>query len=108
MCRWVLALVAAVTAGVVVADEVCRCGSSQLPSTRTLTVRFTYKAVVPNIPRNAKVVELWLPLPSDSEWQTVRDIQVSSPVPHRITQEPKFGNRMVYVRDEGRGTRDAL
>lgn len=108
MCRWVLALVAAVTAGVVVADEVCRCGSSQLPSTRTLTVRFTYKAVVPNIPRNAKVVELWLPLPSDSEWQTVRDIQVSSPVPHRITQEPKFGNRMVYVRDEGRGTSDTL
>ncbi len=97
---------AAVIAALALADEVCRCGGNQPPSTRTLVTKFTYKAIVSEIPKDAKVVELWLPIPSDSEWQTVRDWQVSSPVPHRVTQEQKFGNRMVYVRDEWRGTKD--
>ena len=46
------------------------------------------------------MLQLWLPIPSDSEWQKVLDIQVSSPYPYRIAQEPKFGNRMVYVQAE--------
>lgn len=108
MRRWVLAVIPVVMAAVVIADDACRCGDNQLPSTRTLTVKFNYKAVVPNIPHNAKVMELWLPLPSDSEWQTVRNVQVSSPVPHHITQEQKFGNRMIYVRDERQGARGTL
>jgi transglutaminase-like putative cysteine protease len=50
------------------------------------------------VPEGAKAVNVWLPLPSDSEWQTVREIHVESPLPHRITTEPQFGNRMVYLR----------
>lgn len=89
-------------------DEVCRCGGTQFPSARTLVTKFTYKAVVPEIPKDTKVVELWLPIPSDSEWQTVRDLQVSSPTPYSITQEQKLRNRMVYVRDEGLGKKDGV
>ncbi len=106
--RMLVLALTAVTAALLLADEVCRCGGNHSPSTRTLMTKFTYKAVVPEIPKDTKVVELWLPIPSDSEWQTVRDLQVSSPVPYRITQEQKFGNRMVYVRDEGLGKKEGV
>jgi len=91
------------------AQDTCNCGGqNQTPAAKTLTTRFTYKAVVPEVPSGAKVVELWIPVPSDSRWQTVKDVQVTSPYPYRITQEQKFGNRMVYVRGEGSGTGNSL
>ncbi|MEZ8221320.1 Transglutaminase-like enzyme, putative cysteine protease [Candidatus Fervidibacteria bacterium JGI MDM2 JNZ-1-D12] len=105
---WLLGIIAASTLAFATADEIFHCGGNQPPSIRTLVTKFTYKAVVPEILKDAKVVELWLPIPSDSEWQKVKDLQVSSPVPYRITQEQKFGNRIVYVRDEGHGSRDGL
>lgn len=63
-----------------------------------LTTRFTCKATVPAVPEDTKAIELWLPIPSDSEWQAVRDLRVESPFPYRVTREPRFGNRMVYLR----------
>ncbi|MFA0774113.1 MAG: hypothetical protein KEFWMYNX_002148, partial [Candidatus Fervidibacter sp.] len=93
----------------VLAGDSCHCGgqkSDKGATIRTLTTRFTYKAVVPELPAGTKALDLWLPIPSDDRWQTVRDVQVTSPYPHRITQEQKFGNRMVYVRVTGQGTRD--
>ena len=84
----------------VLAGDSCHCGgqkSDKGATIRTLTTRFTYKAVVPELPAGTKALDLWLPIPSDDRWQTVRDVQVTSPYPHRITQEQKFGNRMVYV-----------
>jgi transglutaminase-like putative cysteine protease len=62
-----------------------------------LTTRFTYKATIPAVPKGTKAVNVWLPLPSDSEWQTVRDLQIESSLPHRITRESRFGNRIVYL-----------
>jgi len=97
-----LAVLVSLAAGAL-ADDACHCGgqkSEKSATTRTLTTRFTYKAVVPELPAGTKALDLWLPIPSDSQWQTVRDVQVSSPYPYRITQEQKFGNRMVYVRAE--------
>ncbi len=82
------------------ADEPCHCGGrkeDESAPTRALTARFIYKAIVPELPQGTRALDLWLPIPPDSRWQTVRDVQVSSPYPHRITQEQKFGNRMVYV-----------
>jgi transglutaminase-like putative cysteine protease len=115
MCRFVLgvALLAVLVLFAVgaLADDVCLCGgqkSDKDAPVKSLTTRFTYKAVVPELPAGTKSLDLWLPIPSDSQWQTVRDVQVSSPYPYRITQEQKFGNRMVYVRVTGQGTRDKL
>jgi transglutaminase-like putative cysteine protease len=115
MCRFVLgvALLAVLVLFAVgaLADDVCLCGgqkSDKDAPVKSLTTRFTYKAVVPELPAGTKSLDLWLPIPSDSQWQTVRDVQVSSPYPYRITQEQKFGNRMVYVRVTGQETRDKL
>ncbi len=43
-------------------------------------------------------MDVWLPIPTNSPWQTVRDLTVDSTVPYRIAQEKKFGNRMVSLR----------
>lgn len=71
---------------------------------KTLTTRFTYKAVVPKLPGGSRSLDLWLPLPSDNAYQKVSDVVVKSPVPHRITQEKKFGNRMIFVHSEAATT----
>ncbi|MCS7186386.1 MAG: transglutaminase domain-containing protein [Armatimonadota bacterium] len=96
--RWWLLAIFVVAVSSLIYSETCNCSDKQLLSARRLTTKFTYKATVPEIPKDAKVLELWLPIPSDSEWQKVSNLQVSSPVPYRITQEQKFGNRMVYIR----------
>lgn len=102
MQRWsVLVGALAVSVAVAAAQEVSQCGAlaaNKVPSTHTLVTCFTYKAVVPELPEGTKALDLWLPLPSDSKWQTVWEVTVESTAPYRITQEPKFGNRMVYVR----------
>jgi transglutaminase-like putative cysteine protease len=65
---------------------------------RHLVTQFSYTATA--IPTSGtKVLEVWLPIPSDYAWQTVSDIQVASPAGCKITREPRFGNRMVSVRE---------
>ncbi len=59
-----------------------------------LTTRFTYEANVPQTEGNAPV-RLWVPLPSDSQWQTVSDVAIEGGKA-LTTTEKKFGNRMVY------------
>lgn len=58
-----------------------------------LTTRFTYEATVPD---TGAPLRLWMPLPSNSEWQTVRDVTVEGAT-HQINQENKHGNRMAYI-----------
>ena len=71
-----LSVLSLFTVGVLAGDS-CHCGG-QKPDKgtpiRTLTTRFTYKAVVPELPAGTKALDLWLPIPSDDRWQTVRDV----------------------------------
>jgi transglutaminase-like putative cysteine protease len=62
-----------------------------------LTTQFTYKATVPTVPAGTREVKVWLPMPSNSDWQTVESLKVESAVPYSLTQEKKYGNRMVYL-----------
>lgn len=96
-CLFIAALVAATALLTGAIKDDCSCSITSVPSERTLTTRFTYKATVSDLPPSTKSLDLWVPIPSNSRWQTVREIQVISPYPYRITQEQKFGNRMVYV-----------
>jgi len=75
----------------------CASFAADPPPARTLTTRFTYTATVPAVPSGAKALNLWLPIPSNSPWQHVDDLTVDSRIPYRITREPRFGNRMVFV-----------
>lgn len=65
------------------------------PPTRTL--RFTYTFTVKDIPSGAKRVRVWVPLPQTDQHQTVHILAIKAPVKTRITQEPEYGNRMMYA-----------
>jgi transglutaminase-like putative cysteine protease len=61
------------------------------------TFRFTYNFTVKDIPSGAKVVCVWIPVPETDRHQTVRVLAVKAPVKTRMTQEPEYGNKMMYA-----------
>ncbi|HZT69066.1 MAG TPA: transglutaminase domain-containing protein [Terriglobia bacterium] len=61
------------------------------------TFDFTYEVSLNSIPRNARQVRIWLPLASSDTHQTVQILNISAPVPTRITRGTRFGNRMLYA-----------
>src|SRR5260370_32486979 len=61
------------------------------------TFRFTYNFTVKDIPSGAKRVRVWVPVPQTDQHQTVRVLAVKAPVKTRMTQEPEYGNRMMYA-----------
>jgi transglutaminase-like putative cysteine protease len=65
------------------------------PPTRTF--HFTYDFTVKDIPSEAKRVRVWIPVPQTDQHQTVRVLGVKAPVKTRLTQEPEYGNRMMYA-----------
>ncbi|HVL38900.1 MAG TPA: transglutaminase domain-containing protein [Fimbriimonadaceae bacterium] len=74
---------------------------------RVLRTHFSYKATVPSLPDGAKTLNVWLPIPSDGPYQKVSNLKVESAGPHRITTEPKFGNRMVYFNAQAKAPFEA-
>jgi len=61
------------------------------------TFRFTYNFTVKDIPSGTKRVRVWVPVPQTDQHQTVRVVAVKAPVKTRMTQEPEYGNRMMYA-----------
>lgn len=65
------------------------------PPTRTF--RFTYHFTIKDIPSATKRVRVWVPLPQTDRHQTVRVLAIKAPGKTRMTQEPEYGNRMLYA-----------
>jgi transglutaminase-like putative cysteine protease len=61
------------------------------------TFRFTYNFTVKDIPSGTQRVRVWIPVPQTDQHQTVRVRAVKAPVKTRMTQEPEYGNRMLYA-----------
>jgi transglutaminase-like putative cysteine protease len=61
------------------------------------TFRFTYAFTIKDIPSGAKQVRVWVPIPQTDQHQTVRVVTVKAPGKTRMTQEPEYGNRMMYA-----------
>jgi len=70
---------------------------SQKFSPPTRTFHFTYSLTVKDIPAGAKQVRIWVPVPQSDVHQTVRVLNVKAPGKTKTTQEPEYGNRMMYV-----------
>jgi transglutaminase-like putative cysteine protease len=81
---------------------VCRL-AAQVPSNAekfgppARTFRFTYTFTVKDIPSGAKRVRVWVPVPQTDQHQTVRVLAIKSPAKTQMTQEPEYGNRMIYA-----------
>ncbi len=63
-------------------------------------VRLKYTVEIAEIPTDAKTVDLWIPMPSENERQTIRLLNKSELGAGRITKDKTFGNRLYYRRYE--------
>ncbi len=63
-------------------------------------VKLKYTCEIAQVPPGAKTVDLWIPMPSDNERQTVRLLNEGELGQGRITTDKKFGNRLYYRRFE--------
>ena len=57
-----------------------------------------YTAIVKDIPKNTKTLEIWLPYPQSDRYQEVYNIKVDSPSPASVHYEPEYGNSFLYVK----------
>jgi transglutaminase-like putative cysteine protease len=56
----------------------------------------SYVATVQEVPAGLGRLEGWVPIPSDSADQTIRNLKVESPYPGEIRQESEHGDRYFY------------
>jgi transglutaminase-like putative cysteine protease len=75
------------------------------PPARTFS--FTYNFTVKDIPPGAKRMRVWVPVPQSDQHQTVRVLAVKAPAKTRMTQEPEYGDRMMYAEIENPATAKA-
>ncbi len=86
------------------------CGRASEPAaeaTKSATSRmkrefeFTYSADITNIPREAKDVRIWFPIPQSDKNQKITKLRVKTPEGYRVYTEPVYGNKMGYIHVEG-------
>ena len=58
--------------------------------------RFTYKFTIKDIPSTAKRVRVWVPMPQTDQHQSIRVLDVKTPLKTQMTQDREYGNRMIY------------
>ena len=63
------------------------------PQSRTF--RLVYEAVIRDVPETAERAFLWLPYPPDTEYQVIRELTITSDLPHEVVTEAKHGNRVL-------------
>jgi transglutaminase-like putative cysteine protease len=59
--------------------------------------QLTYQATIREIPRNAKALDVWLPLPQTDANQTIHQVSINAPAPITVGREPRFGNQSLHV-----------
>lgn len=61
---------------------------------------FSYKFTIKNLPSSAKDVEIWIPLPSNSQYQKVTSYSINSPISHRILEDSQYKNKIIKFKSE--------
>jgi transglutaminase-like putative cysteine protease len=64
---------------------------------RERSFQFEYTAIVKDIPREAKQVDLWIPVPHDSPFQRISDLRIESPLPYQI-KSAQYGNKVLHMK----------
>lgn len=78
----------------VAAEESARCMTCSVPCRTTL---FTYAVKVENVAPGAQEAVLYLPIPQDSEQQTISDLKVNTGGTVDYAAERRHGNKVVKV-----------
>jgi len=82
------------TTSMVVAPEVPRRGGDAAVPREVL---FTYVARLSEVPEGTQQLRVWLPLAKTSREQQILRRVVRSPVPYTVTEDPEYGNEMLYL-----------
>ena len=81
--------------------SVCFASKADSGSERPLksrTFQLTYQATIRDIPRDAKTLEAWVPLPQTDPNQTIHLVSIDAPVPVTIGRDARFGNQSLHAR----------
>ena len=70
-------------------------GGSDRAASRTF--RFTYSVAVQGIPDGAHKLSIWIPVPKTDRHQEVLALEVKAPLAYAITQEKRYGNRLLHL-----------
>lgn len=80
-----------------IATALCSCicfgAAPAHASSRTFETR---NELVVHVPKGARQVRVWFALPREDPAQTVKDLEIQSPYPHRIVRD-SHNNRLLYV-----------
>jgi len=68
------------------------------PKPKQRHLHLDYRCEVSGLPEGAKTVDLWIPIPSTDERQTVKWLNEKELAAGRVTQDKTFGNRLYYRR----------
>ena len=71
----------------------------KMPQAQSLgrDVSCTYVAQIQQLPRDARVVQVWIPLATSGQEQSIFRRDVHAPAPFTITQDPSYGNDILHV-----------
>jgi len=73
------------------------CGGDGVSVIATRNFEFTYNVILPGIPKTAKEIDIWIPLPQSDDFQKIVDINIKSSVPYSIDKEPEFNNAFLAI-----------
>ncbi|MCP3964025.1 MAG: transglutaminase domain-containing protein [bacterium] len=76
--------------------------TSDLSRLKRMDFDVTYRTRIRNLPSDAEDVHVWMPLPPSDPAQEISDLEVRCKLPHEITRDRVWGNRMVHVASRGR------
>ncbi len=65
------------------------------------TFEFTYACKIKDVPKDVKQIDLWMPVPSDCQGQTVENVTIARPQGGQIRIDPVYGNRIFHKRFGG-------
>lgn len=64
---------------------------------RTRDFDFVYSVRVGELPSDAQRVSVWIPYPTSDDHQDVTVTGISSPYPHEILKDPRYGNSILHL-----------
>jgi len=58
---------------------------------------FTYLTRIPASPPGAKILRIWIPLPTSDPYQAISSLKIESPFSYAKHRDPEYGNEYLYL-----------
>ncbi len=94
--RILLLAICAIVASVQLPGAALAAAAKSSPA-RERRVRFSYVTQIGPIDSSARSLKVWIPLPRDDAFQQVSRVSVNSPLPGRIVDQNRGGNRVFFA-----------